>query len=170
MATSVKDQYPWLKVEDYWTQHRREHSCRNTQIFHLVKLRLIIFRHFSAKYDFVAEKKRLVVFLTASGELLGSPSVSKPLEISWTYPLSSPENTTFRSATHFVAEKKKKNLLRRRKEKISLYCMQASDAVGLYPHKSPNNWGSTLSCIWCNACTEIDISQVSEWPRRYSIT
>ena len=159
MATSVK--WPISLAEGWGLLNAA--SQKNTVVgirkFFTSSLRLIIFRHFSATYDFVAEKKRLVVFLTASGELLGSPSVSKPLEKSWTY--------LYVAGKHIISLSHSR---RRRKEKISLYCMQASDAIGLYPHTSPINWGSTLSCIWCNACTEIDISQVSEWHCRYSAT
>ena len=86
------------------------------------------------KISFVAEKKRLVVFLTASGELLGSPSVSKPLEKSWTYSLR-------RRTTHKIP----KSLTSSPRRKISPYCMQASDVIGLYPHTSPITRGSALS-------------------------
>ena len=113
----------------------QENTVVGIRKFFTSSLRLIIFRHFSAKYDFVAEKKRLVVFLTASGELLGSPSVSKPLEKSWTYSLSSPDNTSNPQVTHFVAEKKR-----------SLYiACNASDVIGPNPHTSPIIRGLALS-------------------------
>ena len=114
-------------------------SQKNTVVgirkFFTSSIRLIIFRHFSATSYFVAEKKRLVVLLTASGELLGSPSVSKHLEKSWTYSLSSPDNTTNPQVTHIAAEKKR-----------SLYiACNASDVIGPNPHTSPIIRGLALS-------------------------
>ena len=80
-------------------------------------------------------RKDLSSFWPRVENLLSSPSVSKLLEKSWTYSLSSPDNTSNPQVTHFVAEKKR-----------SLYiACNASDVIGPNPHTSPIIRGLALS-------------------------